>query len=208
MMGRPAATVDMARSEATRAERYTPEELAMYETIVQRYARHIYGIAYRMTGNEADARDLSQEALLRVYRALRKVEAGTPLESWLYRIVNNLYIDLLRKRPRARVESLDAPLPTLRGEVLRELPDVAANPEVIFEREQFDATIQRALGKLSEELRLVVVLSDIEGFSYEEIAAILRVPLGTVKSRLHRARQILQTVLGPYLEASRRGWEE
>lgn len=197
----------MARLDAVQAASYTPEELARYEAIVQRYARHVYNIAYRMTGNEADARDLSQEAFLRVYRALRRVAPGAPLESWLYRIVSNLYIDVLRKRPRTRVESLDAPLATPRGELLRELPDAAANPEAIFEREQVDTVIQRALGLLSVELRMVVVLSDIEGLSYEEIATGLRIPLGTVKSRLHRARQVLQQRLRPYLETRRRGWE-
>ncbi|HEX4835681.1 MAG TPA: sigma-70 family RNA polymerase sigma factor [bacterium] len=206
-MGRPAAVMAMARLDAVQAASYTPEELARYESIVQRYARHVYNIAYRMTGNEADARDLSQEAFLRVYRALRRVSPGAPLESWLYRIVSNLYIDVLRKRPRTRVESLDAPLATSRGELLRELPDAAANPEAIFEREQVDTVIQRALGLLSAELRMVVVLSDIEGLSYEEIATGLRIPLGTVKSRLHRARQVLQQRLRPYLETRRRGWE-
>ncbi len=198
----------MTRPDVTQAAPYTPEELARYEAIVQRYARHVYNIAYRMTGNAADARDLSQEAFLRVYRALRRVEPGAPLESWLYRIVSNLYVDLLRKRPRQRVESLDEPLPTPRGELLRELPDLAGSPEVIFERERLDETIQRALDTLSPELRMVVILSDVEGFAYEEIAAMLRVPLGTVKSRLHRARQVLQERLRPYVEARRRGWEE
>ncbi|HEV2359647.1 MAG TPA: sigma-70 family RNA polymerase sigma factor [bacterium] len=197
----------MAPPEAVRAPAYTPEELARYDTIVQRYARHVYNIAYRMTGNEADARDLSQEAFLRVYRALRRVQPGAPLESWLYRIVSNLYIDLLRRRPRARVESLDAPIDTPRGEITREFPDAAANPEAVFERQHIDAAIQQALGVLSPDLRMVVVLSDIEGFAYEEIAAILRVPLGTVKSRLHRARQVLQHRLRPYVEARRRGWQ-
>lgn len=193
--------------EAVRAPAYTAEELARYDGIVQRYARHVYNIAYRMTGNEADARDLSQEAFLRVYRALRRVQPGTPLESWLYRIVSNLYIDLLRRRPKARVESLDAPIDTPRGEMAREFPDVAANPEAVFERVHIDGAIQQALGILSPDLRMVVVLSDIEGFAYEEIAAILRVPLGTVKSRLHRARQVLQQRLRPYIEARRRGWQ-
>lgn len=206
-MGRLAVMAPMGQPGIIRPGLYTPEELARYEAIVQRYARHVYNIAYRMVGNEADARDLSQEAFLRVYRALRRVEPGAPLESWLYRIVSNLYIDLLRKRPRARMESLDVPMETPRGEVLREFPDIASSPEAILEREQLDGAIQRALGTLSEELRLVVVLSDIEGFAYEEIAAILRVPLGTVKSRLHRARQILQQRLAPYIEARKRGWE-
>lgn len=206
-MGRLAVMAPMAQPGITRPGQYTPEELARYEAIVHRYARHVYNIAYRMVGNEADARDLSQEAFLRVYRALRRIEPGAPLESWLHRIVSNLFIDLLRKRPRARMESLDVPVETSRGEVLREFPDLASSPEAIVEREQLDGAIQRALGALTEELRLVVVLSDIEGFAYEEIATILRVPLGTVKSRLHRARQILQQRLAPYVEARRRGWE-
>lgn len=202
-----AAVALMAPVEAVPAPAYTAEELARYDAIVRRYARHVYNIAYRMTGNEADARDLSQEAFLRVYRALRRVEPGAPLESWLYRIVSNLYVDLLRRRPRARVESLDTPVETPRGEMVRELPDIAANPEAVFEREHIDGAIQQALGALSPELRIVVVLSDVEGFAYEEIAAILRVPLGTVKSRLHRARQALQQRLRPYVEARRRGWQ-
>ena len=206
-MGRLAAVMSMARPDASQSVSYTTEELARYEAIVQRYARHVYNVAYRMTGNEADARDLSQEAFLRVYRALRRVAPDAPLESWLYRIVSNLHIDLLRKRPRGRVESLDAPVETARGEFLREMPDPASSPEAIIEREQLDATIQRVLGTLSEDLRMVVVLSDVEGYSYEEIAMSLRVPLGTVKSRLHRARQILQQRLGPYVEARRRGWD-
>jgi RNA polymerase sigma-70 factor (ECF subfamily) len=206
-MDRAAAVVSMARPSASQPVSYTAEELARYEALVQRYARHVYNIAYRMTGNEADARDLSQEAFLRVYRALRRVEPDAPLESWLYRIVSNLHIDLLRKRPRGRVESLDAPLETPRGELVREMPDPASSPEAIIEREQLDVMIQRALGTLSEDLRMVVVLSDVEGYSYEEIAMFLRVPLGTVKSRLHRARQILQQRLGPYVEARRRGWD-
>ena len=206
-MDRLAVMAPMSRSSAVRADQYTREELAHYEAIVQRYARHVYNIAYRMAGNEADARDLVQEAFLRVYRALRRVEPDDPLERWLYRIVSNLHIDLLRKRPRTRVESLDAPVETARGEVSREIADLESSPEAILDREQLDVAIQRALGTLPQELRLVVVLSDIEGLAYEEIAAMLRTPLGTVKSRLHRARQALQQRLRPYVEARRRGWE-
>ncbi len=94
-MGTPSALVSMARPRVGQAHSYTAEELARYDAIVQRYARHVYNIAYRMAGNEADARDLTQEAFLRVYRALRRVEPDAPLESWLYRIVSNLHIDLL-----------------------------------------------------------------------------------------------------------------
>lgn len=175
---------------------YQPHEVEAFETLVERYGRRIYALAYRMAGNDADAKDLTQEALIRVYRALRRIDPSANLESWLYRIVTNLYVDLLRRRPKARVESLDAPRLTARGdEVSREVIGTAPDPEQVVVDAQLDADIQRALLQLSPELRLVVVLSDIEGRSYEEIADMARIPVGTVKSRLHRARRVLQSRL-------------
>jgi RNA polymerase sigma-70 factor (ECF subfamily) len=177
--------------------RYQPHEIEAFEALVERYGRRIYGLAYRMAGNDADAKDLTQEAFIRVYRALRRIDPGANLESWLYRIVTNLYIDLLRRRPKARVESLDAPLVTAKGdEVAREVEDPGPDPEEMVINAQLDADIQRALLALSPDLRMVVVLSDIEGRSYEEIAEMVRIPVGTVKSRLHRARRVLQLRLG------------
>lgn len=173
--------------------RYRRREIQAYERLVERYGRRIYSLAYRMAGNEADAKDLTQEAFIRVYRALRRIDPTANLESWLYRIVTNLYIDMLRRRPKVRIESLDAPLVTQKGDaVTREIPDAAADPEAIVLDAQLDADIQRALLALSSDLRMVVVLSDIEGHSYEEISEALRIPVGTVKSRLHRARRMLQ----------------
>ncbi|MDQ7828690.1 MAG: sigma-70 family RNA polymerase sigma factor [Armatimonadota bacterium] len=174
--------------------------------MVERYGRLVYNIAYRMTGSEADAKDLAQEAFIRVFRAFRRIDPEQPLEGWLYRIVSNLHIDLLRKRPRVRVESLDAPALTPQGEeVARELPDPWGDvPDAVIDR-TLDARIQAALLALPVELRMVVILSDIEGHAYEEIATMLRLPLGTVKSRLHRARKILQARLRPVMEERRRG---
>lgn len=171
-------------------------EIEAFETLLARYGRRIYQMAYRMAGNEADANDLTQEAFIRVWRAFRRIDPEANLESWLYRIVTNLYIDLLRRRPKARLESLDAPLRTAKGdEVAREVPDERADPEATVLSAQLDADIQRALVALTPDLRMVVVLSDIEGQSYEEISVTLRIPIGTVKSRLHRARRILQARL-------------
>jgi len=175
---------------------YQPHEIEAFEALVERYGRRIYALAYRMAGNDADAKDLTQEALIRVYRALRRIDPAANLESWLYRIVTNLHIDLLRRRPKARVESLDAPLLTAKGdEVTREVEDPGPHPEEVVVGAQLDADIQRALLALSFDLRVVVVLSDVEGRSYEEIAEMVRIPVGTVKSRLHRARRILQAHL-------------
>ncbi len=176
----------------------TAEELAAYEALVQKYGSYVYNIAYRMSGSDTDAKDLAQEAFLRVYRAFRRIDPAASLEAWLYRIVMNLYIDLLRKHPKGRVESISTPIVTPQGsEIQREWPAPEADsPEAAIDA-QMDATVQRALLALPVDLRMVVVLSDLEGFAYEEIARMLEVPLGTVKSRLHRARKILQEGLGP-----------
>lgn len=191
----------MARKDAADDRAYTDAELAYFEALVARYGRHVYNIAYRLSGSDADAKDLAQDAFVRVFRSLRRIDQTASLEGWLHRIVTNLYIDLLRTRPRRRVESLDAPLVTPQGgEVTREVPDPGAGPEEAVLRATLDGEVQRGLLRLSEDLRVVVVLCDIEGYSYEEIAAMLRVPLGTVKSRLHRARRVLAARLRPLRE--------
>lgn len=145
-----------------------------------------------MIGNEADARDLSQEAFIRVWRAFRRIDPNAQIEAWLYRIVSNLYIDLLRRRKGQKVHSLDEPLSTTSGELVRERPD----PTVDIERTVLDATVDRriqdALLALPPDLRMVAVLADVEGYGYEEIASMTQVPIGTVKSRLHRARRSLR----------------
>lgn len=178
----------------------TEEELTAYEALVRKYGPYVYNIAYRMSGSDADAKDLAQEAFIRVFRAFRRIDPQAPLEAWLYRIVTNLYIDLLRKHPKGRVESLHAPVVTPEGEVVREWPGPEGdNPEAIVDR-QLDEAVQQALLDLPTDLRMVVVLCDIEGFAYEEIARMLEVPLGTVKSRIHRGRKILQDRLAPVVE--------
>ncbi len=176
----------------------TPDDVAHLEALVARYGAHVYAIAYRLAGNEADARDLAQEAFLRAWRALRTIEPGAALEGWFYRIVKNLYIDLVRRRPRQRVESLDVPIDTGEGPMARERPDPAADVERAVAARTVDRRVQVALLALPPELRAVVVLADLEGYGYEEIAAMLDVPLGTVKSRLHRARRALRDRLAPY----------
>lgn len=169
-----------------------------------RYGRSVYNMAYRLAGNDADAQDLAQEAFIRVFRALRSIDPAAHLDSWLHRIVTNLFIDLLRRRPKARLESLDEPLESLRGgEMVREVADERAHPEADVVDRQMDEEVQAALMALHPELRAVVVFCDIEGYAYEEIAGMLRIPVGTVKSRLHRARRMLQAKLG-HLRPARR----
>jgi RNA polymerase sigma-70 factor (ECF subfamily) len=168
-----------------------------FERLVTRYGQRVYAIAYRMTGNEADARDLAQEAFVRVWRAWRRVDPDAQLEGWLYRIVSNLYIDLLRRRRGTRVLSLDEPMAASEGHLVPERADPSADVERLVLDASVDRRIQEALLALPADLRMVVVLSDVEGHAYEEIARMIGVPLGTVKSRLHRARRALRDRLLP-----------
>jgi len=195
----------LARSQPTPWPELTDGELAAYATLVERYGRQVYNIAYRLTGRDADAKDLAQEAFIRVFRAFRRIDPEAHLDSWLYRIVTNLYIDSLRRRPKVRLESLDEPLTTLKGgEVSKEVTDSAPGPEAAVLDAQLDSEVQQALLGLNPELRMIVVLSDVEGDSYEEIGAMLAIPVGTVKSRLHRARKTLQSKLAGVLERRQR----
>lgn len=175
----------------------TGDERARFEQLVARYGRHVYSIAYRMIGNEADARDLSQEAFIRVWRAFRRIDPSAQIEAWLYRIVSNLHIDLLRRRKGQKARSLDEPLFTTSGDLVREHPDSAVDIERTVLDATVDRRIQEALLALPPDLRMVVVLADIEGYAYEEVALMTQVPVGTVKSRLHRARRALRDRLAP-----------
>ncbi len=187
----------MAQSRGHGRDSYTPDEVARFDALVGRYGGLVYAIAYRMAGNDADAKDLAQEAFVRVWRALRRIEPGAALEGWFHRIVTNLYIDLLRRRPKVHLQSLDEPVQTVSGEMPREQPDPAVDVERTVLDSTMDRRVQDALLGLSEDLRMVVVLADIEGYAYEEIASMIGVPIGTVKSRLHRARRALRDRLAP-----------
>jgi RNA polymerase sigma-70 factor (ECF subfamily) len=167
-------------------ERFQAEALPLLDSL--------YGAALRMTRNPADAEDLVQETMLRAYRAFDRFEPGTNLKAWLFRILTNAYINTYRKRQREpqkvsqdQIEDFD---------LYQELKDhdsqFAETPESIVLDSLLDSDIVRAIEDLPEQFRLAVVLSDMEGFSYAEMAEIMDVPMGTVMSRLHRGRKALQ----------------
>jgi RNA polymerase sigma-70 factor, ECF subfamily len=154
----------------------------------------LYGAALRMTRNPADAEDLVQETMLRAYRAFDTFEPGTNLKAWLFRILTNAYINVYRKRRREpqkvsqdEVEEFD-----LYRELKDHDPSFDETPETIVLDNLVDSDILEAIEDLPEQFRLAVVLSDIEDFSYAEMAEIMDVPLGTVMSRLHRGRRALR----------------
>jgi RNA polymerase sigma-70 factor (ECF subfamily) len=162
------------------------------------HADALYGAALRMTRDRADAEDLLQETFLKAFRAYDRFEEGTNLRAWLFRILTNTYISTYRRRQRAPEESdLDD---------VEELYLYRRLAAAGLSRSAEDAALDRltapevlsALEELPEQFRLAVLLSDVEGFSYKEIAEITDVPIGTVMSRLHRGRKALQRALAPY----------
>lgn len=172
-----------------------------FDRLVERYHKQAYNIAYRLTGNHADAEDLTQEAFVRAFRFFDNYRRDLPFENWLFRIISNLFVDDLRRKPKAKIHSLDAPLngdASGDGNTYFEVPDSRENPERVVLHEELDERIQRALEALPADFRMTVVLADIEGMSYEEISETMKCSLGTVRSRLHRGRKILRTKLAGF----------
>jgi RNA polymerase sigma factor (sigma-70 family) len=170
------------------AERAPGEAPPTWEAIVAEHSARVYRLAYRLTGNQHDAEDLTQETFVRVFRSLSTYTPGT-FEGWLHRITTNLFLDQVRRRKRIRMDPLGEDV----GDVVG--PTGLGTPERGFEHANLDQDVQRALDALSPEYRAAVVLCDIEGLSYEEIAVTLGIKLGTVRSRIHRARAQLREAL-------------
>jgi RNA polymerase sigma-70 factor (ECF subfamily) len=166
-----------------------------FDAFVQRCHRQAYNVAFRLTGNHADAEDLTQESFLRAYRFFDRYNRDMPFENWLYRIMSRVFIDELRKRPKIKTQSLNQPLCLGDGgdaDVLLEIPDSEFDPENMMLSDALEESLQEALNTLPDEFRIAVILADIEGMSYEEIAETMNCSLGTVRSRLHRGRKQLR----------------
>ena len=179
-----------------------------FEALVARTKRQAYNMAYRMTGSREDAEDLTQEAYLRAYRSFAKYDRSLPFENWFFRILSNLFVDCLRRKPRQAPLSLNQPMPNASGEddFLIEVPDEESNPEARILRSVMDERLQKALAGLTKEFRTAVLLCDVDGMSYEEIARNMGTSIGTVRSRIHRGRVMLRKRLGvdPLLARSAR----
>ncbi len=180
------------------AEGLCEDDVDLFARLLAAHQDKLYRVAYRMAGHHEDAQDLLQDALLEAYRSFKKFQRGTYFDKWLYRIMTNTFIDRQRHKKRVgRIESLDAPMPGGEsGETLgREIPDWEDEPSRKVMRDTFDEPIQKALDGLKPDFRMVLILSDVEEFSYEEISEMLDIPIGTVRSRLHRARDMMRQKL-------------
>jgi RNA polymerase sigma-70 factor, ECF subfamily len=158
-----------------------------WDEIVRQHSARVFRLAYRLTGNKHDAEDLTQDVFIRVFRSLSSYSPGT-FEGWLHRITTNLFLDGARRRQRIRFDALS-------DESAERLHSREPNPAQTVDDRSLDADVQAALNALAPEYRAAVVLCDIEGLTYEEIAATLGVKLGTVRSRIHRGRAQLRESL-------------
>ena len=165
-----------------------------FENLVSRTKRQAYNMAYRMTGNRDDAEDLTQEAYLRAYRSFDKYDRALPFENWFFRILSNLFVDRLRRKPKQTPLSLNQSLTNADGEddFTLEVPDEESNPENQFMKDILDERLQNALTAMPKDFRTAVMLCDVEGLSYEEIAKAMGTSIGTVRSRIHRGRLMLR----------------
>ena len=177
------------------------DDSAFAELVEQNQGR-IYNLTLRMTGNPEDAADLTQETFLNAWRALPEFQGNSSLATWLYRLASNASIDFIRREKRHREAAPTVPLEFSGGESDEsrtiELPDYRYSPEVSIERQELRSAIEQGLATLSEQHRTVLVLREIEGLSYGEIAAALQLEEGTVKSRISRARIELRKLLMQY----------
>jgi RNA polymerase sigma factor (sigma-70 family) len=158
-----------------------------WDDIVREHSARVYRLAYRLTGNRQDAEDLTQEVFVRVFRSLSTFRPGT-FEGWLHRSTTNLFLDQARRRQRIRFDALP-------DDVNDKLEGLLPSPDRELFDDMFDADIESALAALPPEFRAAVVLCDVESLSYEEIADVLDVKIGTVRSRIHRGRSMLRAAL-------------
>ncbi len=157
-----------------------------WQELVRDHSAQVYRLAYRLTGNAYDAEDLTQDVFVRVFKSIHTFQPGT-LEGWLHRITTNLFLDQARRRQRIRMDSMSVAPDHVWGS--------ATGPEDLHVDAELDADVAAALEALSPEQRVAVVLCDIEGLSYEEIASVLDVKIGTVRSRIARGRAALREAL-------------
>lgn len=171
----------------------TPDDLT-WQSIVEKHASRVYRLAYHLTGNQHDAEDLTQDVFVRVFNSLSQYTPGT-FEGWLHRITTNLFLDKMRRKARIRFDFMADDDGAVATSASFDRVERSGQPEDAFEMGHMGADIIEALADLPPEYRAAIVLSDIEGLSYEEIAVTLGIKLGTVRSRLSRARARLRESL-------------
>lgn len=173
---------------------------AAFDALVSKYETRAYQYAFRLTRNPEIAADIVSDGFLRVYTALPNFRSQSAFGTWLYRIITNCYLDFKKRDKSSRLVSFEQTIHSDQGEIERQIEDTSDGPEEIVERNAREAAVQQALCNMPEQQQAMLVMFHVEMKSYEEIASVLDVPLGTVKSRLNRARIALRDLLSEQKE--------
>jgi RNA polymerase sigma-70 factor (ECF subfamily) len=189
-----------ATDERKLIERCKAGDRSAFDTLIRAYEKRVYNLAYRLCGHYDEANDISVDAFLRVYQALKMFRGDANFSTWLYRIVTNVYLDR-RKRSRNKQHlSLEEYIELEENSVARQIEDPAPTPGAVAEQQERQDLLQKAIADLPDYQRAMIVLYHTEGLAYDEIAEVLNLPIGTVKSRLNRARLMLREKLEPLKE--------
>ncbi len=173
-----------------------------FQELVKRYQKSVFALLYQLAPEWRDLNDLSQEIFIRVFRGIHNLRNPKIFKSWLNQIILNLFYDELRKRPRRlKTISIDQSMEdeNSESEFIREVKDTGLKPDEIISNNETREAIKKAMAQLPEQFRTAIVLRELQGLQYEEIAEMLGCALGTVKSRIWRARERLQEILEPLL---------
>jgi len=172
-----------------------------FDVLIRRYERPIYHLAYRLAGNYDDAHDIAAEAFLRIFRSIGTFRCAITLPAWINRIVANVFYDMRRRQQRHPTSSLDALAERTGGGTLAAEETRGNSPQAFAEENERTRILNRAIASLPDYQRTMVTLFHGEGRTYEEVAQMMKIPVGTVKSRLNRARLALREKLAPHLAA-------
>jgi len=190
----------MRQDECALIGRCKEGDLSAFDDLVRRYEKQVYNFAYRLTQNYDDASDIATDAFVKVYNSIESFRGDANFSTWLFRIVTNLYLDW-RKRSKAHMNiPLDEYIDLEESTVTRQIEDPSPSPLELLEAGERFGVLERAINDLPEYQRIMVFLYHNQGQSYEEIAQVIGLPIGTVKSRLNRARLALRKKLEPVSE--------
>lgn len=185
----------MIENEKNLLEKAKNRDIGAFEVLIEGCRKKVYNISLRFLGNQEDALDISQEVFIKIFRTLESFKGNSSFDTWVYRITVNLCLDEIRKRKNKNVISIDESFSSEDGDFKKQFDDRSPGPDVLAERKETKRMIEDAVNSLSEEHRTAIILRDIQGFSYEEVARLTDCPEGTVKSRINRARQALRNIL-------------
>ena len=175
-------------SSDSKAERHQE-----FERMMRLSQRQAFAMAIRLTGNQSEAEDLVQDTYVRAFRFFHRYDQALPFTSWLYRIMANAHVDTVRRNGKIRTSSLDQN--SADGRAVREVPDQLNRPDEALFRNQMSTHVQNALESINPDFKMALILADVDGMAYEEIAEMMHTAVGTVRSRIHRGRKQMRTYL-------------